>query len=170
MTTTPAATTPQHSGRKKSGKLIRAALRYLRRQDGREAKRRAPDRMTPERLRHMMEGENRKGYHYRPGGEDFADRRITQVVRRDPTTGVYEAKVEFYKDPSGQWVPKVGQGRSTFFPDHWTPQQVDNAVTDAFRTATKFPDGHWESTVNGVRVMGYYDQTTGALKHGFPYL
>ncbi|MEV4753799.1 EndoU domain-containing protein [Micromonospora sp. NPDC049559] len=165
----------RHSQRKATGKLLRAALRYLRKQDARVAKRARPDRMTPERLRHMMEGENRKGYHYRPGGSDFPDRRITQVVRRNPTTKVYEAKVEFYKDPPGQWVPKVGQGRSTFFPDHWTPKQVDDAVTDAFNHAgannTRFPDGTWTGTSKeGVPIMGYYDLATGALKHGFPYL
>ncbi|WP_018353313.1 EndoU domain-containing protein [Longispora albida] len=162
----------QHGKRKSTGKLLRAALRYLKEQDGRVAKRNRPDRMNPERLRHMMEGENRKGYHYRPGGEDFPDRRITQVMRRDPNTGVYEAKVEFYKDPPGVWQPKVGQGRSTFFPDHWTPQQCDDAVTNAFTSnnVVKNADGSWTSSVNGVPIMGYYDTATGALKHGFPYL
>ncbi|MEV6524018.1 EndoU domain-containing protein [Longispora sp. NPDC051575] len=166
-----------HSQRKKSGKLLRAALRYLKKQDGRAAKRARPDRMSPDRLRHTFEGENRKGYHYRPGGEDFPDRRVGQVLRRDPTTGVYEAKVEFWKPPSpgppptpGQWQNKVGQGRSTFFPDHWTPQQCDDAVTNAFHGATKNADGTWTGSHNGVAIMGYYDNATGALKHGFPFL
>lgn len=163
-----------HSTRKSSGKLIRAALRYLRKQDGRAAKRARAGLMSPDRLRHTFKGETpaRKGYHYRPGGQDFPNRRIRQVVKRDPVTGVYEAKVEFFKNPPGQWMPKVGQGRSTFFPDHWTPAQVDEAVTSAFKGATsKDPvKGVWKGEVNGVKIMGYYDTATGALKHGFPYL
>ncbi|RKN48675.1 hypothetical protein D7223_09390 [Micromonospora endolithica] len=162
------------SQRKSSGKLVRAALRYLRKQDGRAAKRARAERMTPERLRHTFQGEThtRKGYHYRPGGQDFENRRIGQVLRRDNTTGVYEAKVEFYKDPPGQWMPKVGQGRSTFFPDDWTPGQVDAAVTSAFKdpATQRLPDGSWLGEANGVPIMGYYDLNTGALKHGFPYL
>jgi hypothetical protein len=162
-----------HGQRKSVGKLLRAALRYLRKQDTRAAKRARPDQMTPERLRHMMEGENRRGYHYRPGGEDFPDRRITNVVNRDPATGVYEAQVEFYNDPPGAWQPKVGQGRSTFFPDHWTPAQCDQAVTDAFNGATKNADGSWvgqSNTTPPVPIMGYYDTATGAVRHGFPFL
>lgn len=161
---------PRHGQRKSSGKLLRAALRYLRKQDTRAAKRARPDRMTPERLRHTFEGENRRGYHYRPGGEDFPDRRITAVTARNPTTGVYEAKVEFYRDPPGEWVPKIGQGRSTFFPDHWTPAQCDDAVTTAFQNPDTMVGGTWTGEANGVPIMGYYDEATGALRHGFPYL
>lgn len=157
-----------------TGKLLRAALRYLRKQDGRAAKRASGGDMTPDRLRHMVEGESRKGYHYRPGGEDFPDRRIGTVLRRDQNTGAYEAKVEFRNaNPPPDWQPKQGnQGKSTFWPDSWTPAQVDNAVTSAFThpNVSKGADGIWRSEHNGVKVMGFYDTATGALKHGFPYL
>ena len=71
-----------------SGKLMRAALKFLRR-----AERRArPGRMTPHARRHVFGGDVRpgktkgSGYHYRPGGKDFPDRRIIPGTKRiDPS-------------------------------------------------------------------------------------
>ncbi|GEM_PF-6784300 len=162
--------TQTHSRRKSTGKLLRAALRYLRKQETRVVRRARTGHMTPDRLRHTMEGENRRGYHYRPGGEDFPHRRTGPVLARDPHTGVYRAEVEFEVPPgSGNWAPKAGNGGvSTFFPDHWTPQQVDRSVRDAFQNGTRHPDGSWTGTAGGIQIRGYYDQVTGALRHGFP--
>jgi hypothetical protein len=165
---------PAHGQRKSTGKLLRAALRYLRKQDGRAVKRARVGQMTPSRLRHTIEGDTqpRNGYHYRPGGEDFPGRRIGPVTRRDPATGVYEAPVQFERPPgSGNWVNKVGAGRSTFFPDDWTQAQCDDAINRAFHDpATTKNGGVFNGVVNGVKIQGYYDQATGGLRNGHPIL
>ena len=130
--------------------------------------------MTPDKLRHTLEGETqaRKGYHYRPGGEDFPSRRIGPVLNRDPATGVYEAEVQFERPPgSGTWVDKVGRGESTFFPNHWSPRQCDEAISKAFHDpASTRNNGIFKGTVDGVQIQGYYDLVTGELRNGHPIL
>jgi len=160
-----------------SGKLMRAALKFLRR-----AERRArPGRMTPHARRHVFGGDVRpgktkgSGYHYRPGGKDFPDRRIIPGTKRiDPRTGVYEAKPEFFdptvNPPHGAWKPKAGNGgNSSFFPDHWTPAQVDAAIPGAFRRASPVPGDpdKWRGTYGGVTIEGFYDGH-GGYRHGWP--
>ncbi len=154
---------------------MRAALRYLRK----TRKRARPDRMNPHFTTHTIGGGHVKpgkpkasGYHYRPGGEDFPDRRLVPGTREEFPNGVYEAEPEFFdptlNPPAGAWKPKAGnEGVSTFFPDHWTPAQVDNAVSGAFRDSTPTSDGKWIGTYNGVTIEGFYDQS-GSFTHGWP--
>jgi len=162
-----------------SGKLISAAFRYLK-----KAKRRQrPGRLDHHRREHVFRGEVKRppnnpnapygsGYHYRPGGQDFPDRRIVPgSINRPTPNGPYTARPE-YRDPvTGRWVPKSGnQGVSTFFPDHWTPAQVDAAIPEAFRNARPIPNTNmWEGTYKGVRIEGWYGpgQTLG---NGWPTL
>ncbi len=120
-----------------SGRLMRAALRYLRK----TRKRARPDRMNPHFTTHTIGGGHVRpgqpkgsGYHYRPGGEDFPDRRLVPGSEVTYPNGVYKAEPEFFdatlNPPAGAWKPKAGNsGVSTFFPDDWTPAQVDNAVS-----------------------------------------
>jgi len=160
------------------GKLMRAALRYLRRANRRSR----PGRMTPRGREHVFLGDARhgsptgSGYHYRPGGQDFPGRRLQPgSVNRNTRTGVYTARPEYFdptiNPPQGAWKPKGGNGGvSTFFPDHWTPAQVDSAISGAFRGSTPVPGvaNMWQGTYNGIKIQGYLDPQTGALRHGWP--
>jgi hypothetical protein len=154
-----------------SGKLVRKALEYLRKQRtrARHGQRRG---MTPERLRHTMFGERGDrpgGFHHRPGGQNPPGARVIRVTRRDPRTGVYEARVAMQDRSTGQWHEKTRI--STFFPDDWTPEQVDNAVTGAFAKAVKDPEtGTWTGRYRGITIQGFYDPITNTVRHGFPTL
>lgn len=173
---------------KAAGGLMAAALKFLKKAN----KRNRPGRMTPRAREHVMGGghvrpgmSSGSGYHYRPGGKDFPGRRLvpgTKVV--NTKTGAYRAEPEFFdatlNPPHGAWKPKGGNGGvSSFFPDHWTPAQVDAAIPGAFRGAshvpgtgaTGLPGSHgsmWRGTYNGLVVEGYYDGTPGGFAHGWP--
>ena len=170
-------------GKKSGGKLISAALDFLKKAKKQRAARRTQGKMDPDRLEHMIKGDvkpgaNRgSGYHYRPGGNDFPDRRLkpnTKTFVGDK--GVYTAEPEFFDKamppPPGQWKPKSGPGgTSAFFPDDWTPEQVDKGVADAFRNSSQHPadPDRWLGEADGVKISGYYDNTTPhGYTHGFP--
>ncbi|WP_245923413.1 EndoU domain-containing protein [Paractinoplanes atraurantiacus] len=101
---------------------------------------------------HVRPGQSKgSGYHYRPGGEDFPDRRLVPGSEVTYPNGVYEAEPEFFdptmNPPAGAWKPKAGNGGvSTFFPNDWTPAQVDNAVAGAFKNSTPLPGNMWAGT------------------------
>lgn len=171
------------TGKKSGGKLISAALEFLKKAKGQRAARRTTRKMDPENLSHMMKGDvkpgaNRgSGYHYRPGGNDFEGRRLKPGTKKDlGDKGVYSAEPEFFDKamppPPGQWKPKSGPGgTSAFFPDHWTPEQVDKSVGDAFRNSKQHPtdSSRWLGEVDGVKISGYYDSSTPhGYTHGFP--
>ncbi|MCM0675754.1 EndoU domain-containing protein [Micromonospora phytophila] len=155
---------------------MRAALRFLRKTKGRNR----PGRMNPHFVDHVFGGHVKpgqakgSGYHYRPGGQDFPGRRIRPgTVERDATTGAYTAEPEFFDPtldpPNGAWKPKAGnQGMSTFFPDDWTPAQVDNAIPGAFENAVRVPGTNkWRGTYRGVTIEGFYN-SSGGFTHGWP--
>jgi hypothetical protein len=161
------------------GKLIRQAMRFLLKNKKRTGTR---FQMSGKSLRHQQLGEIKvttrrngtqrvqgTGYHHRPGGNDYPGRRITDVTRRDPHTGVYEARVEFENpNPPPPWVPKNNNGMGTFFPNHWSPSKVDQATSDAFRNGTRNADGTWYGEHDGVTIEGWYDTATGSIGHGWP--
>jgi hypothetical protein len=158
--------------------LFEAAIKFLKR-----AERRArPGRMTPHFREHVFKGHVKpgmpkgSGYHYRPGGRDWPGRRLkpgSKVI--DPRTGAYRAKPEFFdptmNPPHGAWKPKNGPngGESSFFPDHWTPAQVDAAIPGAFRNSSPVPGfpNKWRGVYNGVTIEGFYDPPAG-YTHGWP--
>ncbi|MGC1211763.1 MAG: EndoU domain-containing protein [Micromonospora sp.] len=160
-------------GRRARGKFIRAALSHLRKQKkrARHGQRRG---MTPERLRHTLIGERdgrASGWHHRPGGIDPPGAKLLKVTRRDARTGVYHGRVAIQNRRTGEWREK--RGGSTFFPDHWTPEEADNAVTRAYESAdvVKNPDERrWVGRHKGVRIEGFYDPDTDQLGHGYPVL
>ena len=161
------------SGGKATGTLVRAALRYLRKAKRRAGARAQAGAMRPERLRHTLLGERdgrASGWHHRPGGVDPPGAKFLRETRRDHRTGVYEGRVAMQDRRTGEWREK--RDRSTFFPDDWTPAQVDNAITRGFREGARLDPntGTWTSTFRGISLRGYYDPATGALQHGFPVL
>lgn len=156
--------------------LMAAALKFLKRAN----KRNRPGRMNPHFRTHVIGGGHTKpgmpkasGYHYRPGGQDFPDRRIVPGTKvTDPKTGAYRARPEFYDRSMNppQWKPKAGPngGESSFFPDHWTPAQVDAAIPGAFRNANPVPGTNkWRGVYNNVVIEGFYDNS-GGFTHGWP--
>ncbi|MBO2446090.1 EndoU domain-containing protein [Actinomadura barringtoniae] len=151
------------------------ALKFIKKAN----KRNRAGRMNPHFREHVMGGGHVKpgmpkgsGYHYRPGGEDFPGRRLKPgSVVKDPKTGAYKAEPEFWDDslnPPG-WKPKKGNGGvSTFFPDHWTPQQVDAAIPGAFQHATPIPGTNmWQGKYQGLTIQGFFDGA-GGYTHGWP--
>jgi hypothetical protein len=183
----------------KGGKgLLRAALKYLRKADVQRAKRAANHRLEPHQLRHMMQGNanssdyqgvrsghgkhgSRTGYHYRPGGKDFPGRRIIPPPGKTHPSGAYDVRTQFEVDQSkGRdgskmvWMDKKGStGTSTFFPDHWTPQQIDGAVGDAFKNATFDSEkGTWWGVVgqHKLKIAGRYDPTTNSIVTAYPVI
>ncbi|MFD0856279.1 EndoU domain-containing protein, partial [Actinomadura adrarensis] len=107
------------------------------------------------------------GYHHRFMGQDWADRRITSVVRRG-SNGTYAARVQM-KGPNGQWVDKPAD--SSFFPDNWTPQQVDRTIRDAFDNRTDVPgtDGRrWRGFADGILVEGSYKRSSRNWDSAWP--
>ena len=157
---------------------MRAAFQFLRRAN----KRNRPGRMNPHFRDHVIGGGHVKpgapkgsGYHYRPGGQDFPGRRLQPgTVVRDPKTGAYRAKPEFFdptiNPPHGGWKSKAGPngGESSFFPDHWTPAQVDAAIPGAFANAVPVPNSNkWRGVYNNVVIEGFYN-SSGGFTHGWP--
>ncbi|MET8906542.1 EndoU domain-containing protein [Micromonospora sp. NPDC004551] len=162
---------------KASGRLMRAALKYLKRAN----RRNRPGRMNAHFRDHVFGGHVKpgqpkgSGYHYRPGGQDFPGRRLKPgTVNRDPRTGAYEAEPEFFdptrNPPHGEWKPKAGNnGVSSFYPDHWTPAEVDAAVPGAFNNAVPAGGNMWRGTYRGLTIEGFYDGA-GGFTHGWPVL
>ncbi len=115
------------------------------------------------RHHHVFRGEVRRGpggnlvgsgYHHRFMGQDPPDRRVTTVRTRD-VNGTYRADVQM-KGPNG-WVDKPAG--SSFFPDNWTPQEVDRTIEDAFANHRPVPGTQgrrWRGDANGIRVEGSY--------------
>ncbi|GIF73263.1 hypothetical protein Asi02nite_27810 [Asanoa siamensis] len=112
------------------------------------------------------------GYHYRPGGRDWPNRRIDPAtVTRNRATGTYRAKVQYFDPkvpPNGAWRGKSGFGGfSSFFPDHWTPSEVDKAISTAFQRSSPIPGSNrWRGDYRGITIEGFYHN--GDVGHGWP--
>ncbi|SDD49970.1 EndoU domain-containing protein [Glycomyces harbinensis] len=138
-------------------------------------------RMSAERLRHQQVGGityskkdnalTATGYHHRPGGVDHPGRRIGPVGDRWDN-GVYSATIEIKNPkPPPPWVPKLTtDGKSTFFPNDWSAERIDDATSEAFRTSVSkdAAKGTWKGFADGVWIEGRYDPATGNIGHGFP--
>ena len=109
-------------------------------------------------LEHILEGElNHKnqavGFHYdqlpTKKGEIIAGTKSAENKH-----GVYEAEVKV----SG--VEKTSnRGRSTFFPDKWSTQQVIDAINEAYDNRTFISGNTYEGlTADGMQIRMYLDQ------------
>lgn len=73
-----------------------------------------------------------KGWHYEPTGSAPKGTYVLEPTRSAPDAhGVYEANVMI------EGVKK--KARSTFFPAHWTPQEVETAIDQAYRSRKPAP-------------------------------
>jgi hypothetical protein len=102
------------------------------------------------------------GFHHRHNGWNPPGARVRRdadgmeiILRRNPT-GTYRARVDI-QGPDGNWHPK--QGASSFFPDSWHPQQVDDTIKSAFAGRSPHPTNPnmWRGTANGLNIEGFYD-------------
>ena len=76
---------------------------------------------TDDLLKHVFYGNSAGGFHYK--GLKGANGEIKTITKAPNKYGVYEAEVKIFG--------KTKKGK-TFFPDNWTPQQVIDAVEEAF--------------------------------------
>ena len=86
------------------------------------------DNFADETLEHIFSGMiNKKtkkavGFHYE--GLDGVDGKVLEIIEPPNKYGVYKAEVKI--------AGKVKNGTSSFFPKDWTPQQVVDAINEAF--------------------------------------
>lgn len=121
-------------------------------------------------LEHILEGQINKrgkavGFHYE--GFSTAKGKIIDGTKSIPNDFVvYTGKVEV----SG--VPKISNGgKSIFFPEGWTAQDVADAINEAFNNK-KFVQGTSNTYVgelsNGMQIEMYIDNVTGKIISAFP--
>lgn len=89
------------------------------------------------------------GWHYEPTGSSAAGTYVLEPSRSPPDAhGVYEANVVI------KGIKK--KARSSFFPAHWTPEEIDKAILDAYairQPVVGKPAGWFVATTSsGVQV------------------
>ncbi|MCT2276948.1 EndoU domain-containing protein [Micromonospora chalcea] len=102
------------------------------------------------------------GFHHRFMGENPPGARVRvdadgrEMILERHADGTYRARVDV-QDDGGVWRQK--RGSSTFFPDNWTPQRVDETIEGAFRSGGPHPDdpNKWQGRANGLLVEGFYN-------------
>ena len=125
------------------------------------------DIFTDKSLKHVFEGELTKrgasGYHV-----DTIDGSIGKIVDGSKTApnkyGVYEAQVEI-----NGTLKKGNGGKSTFFPDNWSSQQIVDSINEAYSKKV-FRSGniYVGKLSNGMQIEMYINKTTGKLISAFP--
>ena len=112
-------------------------------------------------VEHLFSGQVKKGkakgFHYEGVGD--AKGKVVQVTKPENSYGVYEA-----------WVEVNGKGKlSTFFPKGWTPQQIVDAIADAFMNR-KLDANHLSRYTgelkNGMKIQMYIEN--GVITSAFP--
>jgi len=118
-------------------------------------------------LEHILEGDlspkgKAGGYHY-DGIPNSAGSIIPGTETPPNACGVYMAQVEV------NGIPKTAfNGYSTFFPDSWTPQQIADAINEAYN-ARVFVMGNTYTSIlsNGMEIRMFLDKF-GKIVSAFP--
>ena len=118
------------------------------------------ENLTEKSMSHIFEGDiNRKGraggYHY-----DMVEGTSGSIIEgtKSPAlndAGVYEAKVEV-----NGILKKANGGKSTFFPDHISPQEVVDTINEAYETRvfdTNSRNKYEGISKNGMKITMYLD-------------
>ena len=118
------------------------------------------ENFTEKSLIHIFEGDiNRKGraggYHY-----DMVEGTSGSIIEgtKSPAlndAGVYEAKVKVKET-----LKKANGGKSTFFPDHMSPQEVVDSINEAYETRafdTNSKNKYEGISKNGMKITMYLD-------------
>ena len=126
------------------------------------------DNFTDNAIEHIFEGNVRRGkaggYHYECI-EDTAGKVISGTEVSINDLGVYKAQVEV------NGIPKAGNdGYSTFFPKNMNPQEVIDAINEAYDSRV-FIEGTRNTytgyTKNGLEIEMYID-ANGKIISAFP--
>lgn len=85
--------------------------------------------------------------------------------------GYYKAKVEIYNpdfpDNGGWKVKNSKKGMSTFFPDSWSKQKLQEEFAFAFKNKEYKSSNIWHGTMSdGVKLQFHIDN--GIIKTAFP--
>lgn len=118
-------------------------------------------------LEHILEGElNRKGkavgFHY--DGLLSKKGQIVSGTETDPNEfGVYEAEVKVSD------VAKTSNGgKSTFFPNEWSAQDVVDAINEAYDNSTLITGNTYEGLTNDGLVIRMYLDHNEQIISAFP--
>ena len=118
---------------------------------------------------HIFEGDiNKKGqsggYHY-----DMVEGTSGNIIEGTKGSvlndaGVYEAKVEVNGTPK-----KANGGYSTFFPDHMSPQEVVDAINEAYSNKVLAHGNKYiGKSSNGLKIGMYIRESDGKIISAFP--
>ena len=87
------------------------------------------------------------------------DGKVIKVTKQPNKYGVYEATVEI--------GGKVKKELTTFFPKNWTPQQVVDAINEAFSNKIVKGNGLYEGTSkSGIKIRMYI--VDGKITSAYP--
>jgi hypothetical protein len=107
------------------------------------------------------------GFHHWGNGSQASRVRI-EVTQPRNAQGFYKAKVQIlHTRPDGTTGYVLKQRESSMWPDHWTPEQVEDDIREAFMAAafTGSDPRYWKGfSKSGTEIAGYMDP------HGRPDL
>ncbi|MDS7930458.1 DUF637 domain-containing protein [Acinetobacter sp. V91_7] len=105
---------------------------WLRRTDKNALKQIDIDHIAQGHITTNKNGVTAVGFHHEPSGGVTS--RVTQVVSKPDSNGVWEGVIEVYDANSKKWIPKAGNnGKSTFLPSGWTKEQMEFELTSVFK-------------------------------------
>ena len=96
-------------------------------------------------MKHVFYGNSAGGFHYK--GLKGANGEIKTITDLPNKYGVYRAKVSI--------LGKEQKKAKTFFPDNWTPQQVIDAVEEAFEKGDYIPSNNTKEYImkSGMKIQ-----------------
>lgn len=115
-----------------------------------------PDIFNENALEHIFKGNKTGGFHYE--GLEDAVGEVIEVTRKPNAQGVYEVAVQIGKNTK----------TSTFFPKDWTPEQVLEAIEEAYNNRV-FKNGNtYEAKIESGITIRMYIEYDGTIKSAFP--
>ena len=99
-------------------------------------------------LEHIFKGNTSGGFHYE--GLSDANGKVVKIVTPPNEQGIYRAIVEI--------DGKVKAAPSTFFPKNWTPEEVADAIEEAYNNRVWDRKNVYVSTISsGITIEIYLD-------------
>ncbi len=131
----------------------------------------------PNLVNHIFEGEVKEKWKSKGNGrrklvveatgfhseciENHAGQIIEGTRSKPDSHGVYTGEVTV------NGVAKRKPGLSTFYPRDWTPQQIVNAVNEAYRSKKKVGEREYEGQSNGIKIKMWIGPN-GKIASAFP--
>ena len=112
-------------------------------------------------LEHVFKGTNGRGFHYE--GLSDATGKIIEITKFPDANGVYEATVEI--------GGKLKKQPSTFFPKDWSPEQILDAVEEAYGKRVLDSGNVYKGvTSSGITIEMYIDMNNNKINSFFPVM